>query len=122
MSGQYQRLVELIETRAGENFRAAFQYDDEDWTALYLRSDLATDELRAVVPALADRARAHEPLIRERDYPEMGAHHASISLHDEAVLIQFHEGDRSGLVVTLDTAVARNLSEFVERCESILDV
>lgn len=85
-----------------------------------VRSDLATADLEAIVPTLADRARAQEPLVREDDYPEMGEQRASISLHEAAVLIQFDEGDRSGVVVTLETGVARNLSEFAAQCESVL--
>lgn len=120
MNGYHQRLVRLVREQAGERVRAAFAYDADDWTALYVRSDLATDDLEAVVPSLAERARAHEPLVRERDYPGMGGHRASVSLHEEAVLIHLHEGDRAGVVITLDTGVAQNLSEFVARCERVL--
>lgn len=120
MGDQYQQLVRLIEDQAGENFRAAFQYDVRDWTALYVRPDLATSDLESIVPSLVERAREHEPLVREQDYAGLGAQRASISLHDEAVLVQFYEGNRSGVVVTLDTDVARNLSEFVKQCETVL--
>lgn len=120
MSDRHQQLVRLIRDQTGDSFRAAFAYDEEDWTALYVRSDLATADLQSVVPALADRARTRKPLVREADYAELGTHRASISLHDNAVLIQFHGEGASGVVVTLDTDVAQNLAEFVARCESVL--
>jgi hypothetical protein len=120
MSGRHQQLVRLIRDETAESFRAAFAYDEENWTALYVRSDLATADLESVVPLLADRARTRKPLVREEDYDALGTHRASISLHDDAVLIQFHGEDQSGVVVTLDTDVAQNLAEFVNRCESVL--
>jgi len=121
MSDRHRRLVELVRKQAGEHFRSAFRYDADSWDALYVRPDLATAGLEAIVPSLADRARAEEPLIRQSDYPGLGAQRASVSLHEEAVLIHFYEGSSSGVVLTLDTAVAPNLSEFVARCERVLD-
>mgnify|MGYP006278135475 CR=1 FL=1 len=120
MHDRHQQLVRLIEEQAGESFRSAFSYDAEGWTALYVRTDLATRDLEAVVPSLAKRARDHEPLIRQLDYPGLGEQRASISLHDDAVLVQFHDGDRSGVVITLDNDVAQDLSEFVAECEAVL--
>jgi hypothetical protein len=120
MRDRHQQLVRLIRDETGESFRAAFAYDADDWTALYVRSDLATADLESVVPSLADRARSRGPLVREAEYDQLGTHRASISLHDDAVLVQFHGGGQSGVVVTLDTDVARNLAEFVARCESVL--
>lgn len=120
MHDRYDRLVRLVSDHAGDRFRAAFRYDDSEWDALYVRSDLATEGLQDAVPALAERARSYEPLVRESDYAPLGTQRASISLHDEAVLIHFNEGPESGVVVTLDTEVAQNLSKFVERCESVL--
>lgn len=121
MNEQYQRLVRLVKEQASGNFRSAFHYDQDDWTALYVREDLATPDLQQVVPALAQRAREAEPLVRERDYQGLGPQRASISLHSEAVLVHFREGEDAGVVVTLDTDVARNLADFVARCEAILE-
>lgn len=121
MTDQYNRLVQLIDEQAGQNFRSAFYYDQDDWAALYIRDDLATADLENVVPALAERARGHEPLVRKQDYEGLGEPHASVSLHENAVLIHFHETSNAGVVITLDTDVARNLSDFVERCERVLE-
>lgn len=51
MHDRYARLVRLISDYVDRNFRAAFQYDERDWTALYVRPDLATEDLQAAVPA-----------------------------------------------------------------------
>lgn len=120
MGNRYKRLVGLIKEEAEGNFRSAFRYDETDWQALYVRSELATEDLQSVVPTLAERARSKEPMVREEDYPRLGSQRASISLHDEAVLVHVRDGPDSGVVVTLDTDVARNLSEFVARCENVL--
>ena len=121
MNDRYQGLVRLVEEQAGENFRSAFRYDEDDWAALFVRSDLATADLQQVIPGLAQRAREDEPLVREQDYEGLGPQRASISLHSEAVLIHFREGESTGVVVTLDKDVARNLADFVARCEDILE-
>ena len=120
MHEQHQRLVRLINDQAGENFRGAFRYDENDWSVLYVRDDLATPDLQTVVPPLIQRAREHEPIVREADYDGLGVHRASVSVHAEAVLVHIREGTQSGTVVTLDTEVARNISEFVTQCEAIL--
>ncbi len=121
VNDQYQQLVRLVKARAGRSFRTAFCYDADGWDALYVRTDLATDDLEAAVPALAERARSQEPLVRGRDYPPLGAQRASVFLHENAVLVQFSEPDsETGVVLTLDTEVAGNLSEFVKACETVL--
>jgi hypothetical protein len=121
VNDRYQGLVRLVEKQAGENFRSAIRYDEDGWTALYIRKDLATADLQRVVPGLTQRARDAEPLIREQDYDGLGAQRASISLHAKAVLIHYREGEDAGVVVTLDKDVARNLADFVARCEGILE-
>jgi len=121
VNDRYQGFVRLVEEQAGENFRSAFRYDEDDWSALYVRDDLATADLQQVVPGLARRAREAEPLVREQDYEGLGPQRASISLHSEAVLIHFREGEAGGVIVTLDKDVARNLADFVARCEDILE-
>jgi hypothetical protein len=118
---RYQGLVRLVEEQAGENFRSAFRYDEDDWAALYVREDIATPDLQQVVPRLAQRARGDEPLVREQDYEGLGPQRASISLHAKAVLVHFREAEDAGVVVTLDKDVARNLADFVARCEGILE-
>lgn len=120
MNERYQRLVRLVDEQAGENFRSAFHYDEDSWDALYVREDLVTSDLQDIVPALAQRAREHEPLVREQDYEGLGTQRASISLYSEAVLVHLREDGHSGIVVTLDKDVARNISDFVARCESVL--
>ena len=120
MNEQHQQLIRLVEETAGESFRTAFAYEPADWEALYVRSDLATPDLQSAVPALVTRTRSREPLVREEDYPSLGSQRAAVSLHEEAVLIHFFEGDESGVVITLDTDVAGNLSQFVAACETVL--
>ncbi|NHX36513.1 MULTISPECIES: DUF7522 family protein [Halolamina] len=121
MNEHYQQLVQLVKEQAGRNLRSAFCYDADDWTALYVRTDLATDDLQSAVPSLAERARSQEPLVRNRDYPGLGEQRASVFLHENAVLVQFDEPEtESGIVLTLDSDVARNLSQFVAECETVL--
>lgn len=92
MNERHQRLVRLVDEQVGENFRSAFHYDEDDWTALYVRKDLVTPDLQNIVPALVQRAREYKPLVRERDYTGLGTQRASVSIHSEAVLVHLREG------------------------------
>lgn len=69
---RYQALLELVRNRAGGALRGAVRYDPEGSTVLYLRDDVATEQLRDSLDALVDRARAAEPVVPERAYDRLG--------------------------------------------------
>ena len=107
----------LANDGVNESFRAADVPDSVFQAVDHLH--LTSQRLESA-ELLAERARRHEPLVREQDYPGMGAHRASVAIHDEAVMIHLQLEEQSGVVITLDTGVAQNLSEFVAACERVL--
>jgi len=119
--GQYEQLLATVEERAGESFRSAFSYTATDWTALHVRRDLATGNLKDAVPELAERARAVEPIVDQGVYDRLGSATTSVELYADAVLLHFRTGEQSGVVLTLDRDVAQNLSEFTERLAETID-
>ncbi|QLC34215.1 hypothetical protein EFA46_008350 [Halarchaeum sp. CBA1220] len=120
MAEKYERLVRLVENRAGDAFRGAIRYHEGGHTILYLRDDIATDAFRDAVDGLIERARAYEPLSRPESYPTLGATQASVELYEAAAVIHFREGPNTGILVSLDRDVAQGLGAFVTRCTSVL--
>jgi len=118
---QYHRLVTVIDRHAGATFRAAFCYDETDWQTLYVREDVATEQLQSVVPALHEQVLEQDPLVPAEVYGGLGATQATVELHDDAVVVHFRESDTTGVVVTLDVEAARDLTEFISECTDVLN-
>lgn len=118
---QYHELVQLIKNEARDAFRSAWKYDEDDWVALYVRNDIATEELHEAISSLIDAARENEPIIQPEVYGKMGDVEAEIELHSEAVLLHFPEAASEGVIVTLDQEAARDLTGFIERCNTVLN-
>jgi len=118
---RYQDLLQLVHNRAGDSFRTAIHFDADGWTVLYARDDIATDALGDALPALVDRARAYEPVVRSDIYDGVGETQASVELHEEAAVLIFPSGGESGVVVSLDRDVAQGLGKFVNSCNEVLE-
>jgi hypothetical protein len=117
---QYQEFVRLVHNRAGDTFRSAWTYNEDDWRALYVRDDIRTEELRAAISQLVQRVREHDPIIHSEAYAKMGDVEATVELHTDAVLLHFWEAEATGVVVTLDQEASQDLAGFVEHCNSVL--
>lgn len=117
---RHRRLCEFVEDRVGDSLRGMVFYDESDWEAVYIRPDLATQELRAGLDDICDRARDARSLIREADYPPLGATAATVEVHENGVVLHFPEEPGSGTLVSIDRSVARDLSEFVVECTEVL--
>jgi len=118
---RYQPLLQLVHNRAGDSFRGAVRYDADDWSVLYIRDELATDQLQDAMATIIDRARVADPLVPEDQYQQMGVTQAVVELHDRAVLLHFREGPSRGLIISMDRDVAQGLGQFVNSCNSVLE-
>ena len=118
---RYQPLLQLVHNRAGDSFRGAVRYDADDWSVLYIRDELATDQLRDSMATVVERARNSEPVVPEEQYEQIGATQAIVELHDRAVVLHFREGPSRGLLASLDRDVAQGLGQFVNSCSSVLE-
>ncbi|SEN19958.1 hypothetical protein SAMN05216388_100238 [Halorientalis persicus] len=117
---QYQELLQLVRGRAGEAFRAALKYDQHDCTMLYIRDDVATQELRDALDTLVDRARNSGPVAKTDVYRGIGETQAIVELHERAALIHLRETSNRGVIVSLDRDIAQGLGNFVTRCNGVL--
>jgi hypothetical protein len=118
---RYQPLVQLIHNRAGDAFRGAVRYDADDWEALYLRDDVATEELKNALATITGRARADEPTVPPEQYDRLGENQTTVELYDRAAVLHFRESRDSGIIVSLDRDVAQGLGQFVNSCNAVLD-
>ena len=117
---EYGDLIRLVKDRAGRTFRSAWKYDDEGWDALYVRGDIATEELENTISELIQNAREYEPIVPHDIYSGMGRTEAMIELHEDAILLYFRESETEGVAVTLDKEAGQDLATFVERCIALL--
>lgn len=120
-TGPYEELLRLVHSRAGDAFRAAVRYDPDGWTALYVRDDVATSELKDALPQVTQRAREYEPLVPTAVYGGLGDTQATVELHEHAALVVLPETGASGILISLDRDVAQGLGEFVNQCSEVLD-
>jgi hypothetical protein len=117
---QYQELLQLVRSRAGDAFRAAVAYDESGWSMLYVRDDVATADLRDALDPLAERTRNRRPVVTPEVYDEIGETQATVELHEKAALIHLRETDNTGVTVSLDRDIAQGLGQFVNRCNGVL--
>lgn len=117
---QYRRLVARIGQQARDNLRAAIRYEPDDWDVLYLRDDLASEELRDALPLVFERLRGRSYINPEAEYDRLGEPLATAEVHAEAVLLHFQIGPERGIIVTLDRDATRRISTFVEACRNEL--
>lgn len=117
---RHRELHQFIQERARASYRSAFYYTGDDWEALYVRDDVASNRLRDELPDVVKRARQNQPLLHEDDYPPLGALSATTELHEEGVILHFPEGADEGTIVSLDRDAARRLAGFVSQAMSIL--
>lgn len=116
----HQELHRYLEERAGDAYRSAFHYKQDDWEAIYVREDLVTQQVKQDVPDLIERARTAQILLRDEEYPPLGKLTATTEVHENGVILHFVEADGEGTVVSLDVEAASRLSGFLSECQNIL--
>ncbi|MEE6209959.1 hypothetical protein U3A55_07320 [Salarchaeum sp. III] len=121
MSERYKRLLGMVRERAGDAFRGAVRYTSDDWTLLYLRDDLKTEEFRTFLDDLVENARAYAPISDDDRYGALGASQANVELYENAAVIHFYDPENGGVLVSLDRDVAQGLGEFVDECTAVID-
>jgi hypothetical protein len=116
----HRRVAEFCRDRAREQFRAAISYGADDWEVVSLREDLRTADLRRALPRLHRLVLERDDVVPASEYPALGETVATTEVHEDAVVLHFPDGDRSGLVVTLDREAGQKLVGFLEACTDIL--
>lgn len=116
----HRRVAEFCRQRARDQFRAAVSYDEDGWEVVALREDLRTPELKRALPRLHRLLLDRDDVVPASEYPALGETVATTEVHEDGVVLHFREGERSGLVVTLDREVGQQLVGFLETCADML--
>jgi hypothetical protein len=111
-------LVEFLREAAGDRLRGVVRYRADDYRFLFDREDAGWGPSeQADLETFVDQFRHAELEEAERtDALNVGNHHATVRLYDEAVVLHFPQGEDVGTLVSLDPAAAASLAEFVSAC------
>jgi len=111
-------LVEFLQDAAGRQLRGVVRYREDEYQFLFDREDAGwgPDE-QADLAAFVDQFRHAELTETERtDALNVGNHHVTVRLYDEAVVLHFPQGEDVGTLVSLDPEAASSLAGFVSQC------
>lgn len=119
MSNQpYESLVEFVERQAGDYFRTAVSFTEDDWEIIFRRTDLPRQRAEERAEAVVEGARRQPPL-RQPDSP-FGEFDAAIELYEGGVFAIISESPTKGVLLSLERGAARDLASFIHKCEKIL--
>jgi hypothetical protein len=111
-------LVGFLDDVAGRHLRGIVRYHADDYRFLFDRADAGWGPgEQADLEAFVDQFRHAELTETERtEALNVGNHHATVRLYDEAVVLHFPQGEDVGTLVSLDPEAATDLAEFVSAC------
>lgn len=111
-------LVDFLRDAAGRHLRGVVRYRADDYRFLFDRQDAGwgPDE-QADLAVFVDQFRHAELTESERTQAlNVGNHHVTVRLYDEAVVLHFPQGEDVGTLVSLDPEAATSLAAFVSQC------
>lgn len=116
MIDRAQSFTTYLQGTLGQDLRAVTVYGPDLSQQIYLRDDLQGRYDSEELTALMRKARAVGVPLREvgsRD-TAMGDIQASVHVFENALLVQFLLGPRTGIIVSVEPDVGRALVEFIE--------
>jgi len=112
-----QTIAEYCKEAAGSYLRTVFHYDNGDPETLFIRDDVdeqyAEAELAHYFRLLSATAADEGD---QTDALHVGNHHGTLRLYDDALLLNFPQGDGIGTLIALDPEAGREIATFVTRC------
>ncbi|MFC7166062.1 hypothetical protein [Halospeciosus flavus] len=119
-SRPHRELVDYVEEQAGDYFRTAVAFTEEDWEIIYRREDLPRERAEQRAESVVGKARRREPL-RQPDSP-FGEFDAMIELYEGGVFTVIQESPSEGVIIALERDAARSLAGFILECRQTLDL
>lgn len=114
-------IAELCQQEAGAYLRTVVHYENSDYEMLYLRDDVADEYTTSELTKYYDELSVEEEREkRQTDVLNVGNHHATLRMYDDALILHFPQGDDIGTVISFDPEAGRECSQFVVRCLSQL--
>jgi hypothetical protein len=112
-----ERLLEYVQTRAGEHFRGFATYGRDGVELLAARDGLDEGQMDDRIEELHRAIRTGD----EFDAVEtLGPPSAVIQLRSEAVLVNVPVDDERGYLLGMEPEAARNLHSFVSECRRLI--
>ncbi|NHN61328.1 MULTISPECIES: hypothetical protein [Halorussus] len=108
-------LTAYLRDSTGESLRVVCRYDAEGYEVQYVRPDLRRETLDAEIARTVDHLRGESRAREQREFPFSDLN-GTVRSFDEAVVMHFPLPQERGIVVTLDSDVARQLNEFMREC------
>lgn len=123
MSTQVSRaLAEFFEEKTGTALRLVAHYNDESVEFVFLREDLEDHYTEADFErTFAIHRQEKETAVRQESAVDLGRHHCTLRVFDEAIVFNFAQSGGLGTVVSLSPEVGRDLISFITRCLQELD-
>lgn len=120
--GASEAIAEFCKEKGGSSLRVAFHYENGEYETLYARDDVVKQYSAAELERYFRSVSEGEGLESEQtDSLEVGSHHATLRMYDEALVFHFPQGDSVGTVISFDPEVGRECAMFVVRCLDVLD-
>lgn len=117
----HHQLRSHLEDQVGDALRSIVSYDAETQHVVYLRDDaqenISGDQAEGLIDYLREREGIQEA--RERLGLDTGLQ-CTVHCWPNRIGLHFPQSSQAGTLVTVDTAVARDLHGFVTGCTEIL--
>lgn len=112
--GASETLVEFCQQEAGPYLRAVFHYENGEFERLYVRDDVAEQYSESEWDDYFSRLAAEEEdETGQTTALNVGNHHATLRLYDDALVLHFPQGEEVGTMVSFDPEAGRECSKFV---------
>jgi len=108
-------LTKYLVNRVGQDLRGVLQYDGEDTKTLHLRDDLRQSEMQSRIDRMLGRLKPESTRAEAAAFP-FGDLHVTVRCFDEAIILHFPTERERGIVVSLEPAIATDLTSFARTC------
>ncbi|MGB9985494.1 DUF7522 family protein [Salarchaeum japonicum] len=122
MDGQYEELVEYCQRQAGDSFQSAFTYTENSADPYYVRPDMKGAFAEGGLEEFREAAWGiHTTVLKQAPKASvLGEYQATVHTFETAFAIQFRTDADTGIVLTFDRNIGRNLHGFLMECERYL--
>ncbi|WP_435181878.1 DUF7522 family protein [Halorussus sp. AFM4] len=108
-------LTAFVRDSTGASLRGVYRYHAEGYEVQYVRPDLRREGVDAEIARAIDHLRNESRAREQRAFPYDGFN-GTVRSFEEAVVLHFPLRQERGVVVALDTDVARQLDGFMREC------
>ncbi len=108
-------LTTYLVDRVGQDLRGVLQYDGDDTKTLHLRDDLRQSEMQSRIDRMLRRLKPESMRAEEAAF-SFGDLHVTVRCFDEAIILHFPTEQEQGIVVSLEPAIATDLTSFARTC------